>query len=82
MDSSESAYINLPGFAGGTAGRSIRILLNAVTSFSATLYNVDGTTSSDGVWNGGITPAEAATYNEADRFVGCYMDELTKCGTS
>ena len=75
MDSSESAYINLPGFAGGTAGRSIRILLNAVTSFSATLYNVDGTTSSDGVWNGGITFAEIAGNAAADRFVGCYMDE-------
>lgn len=73
---SEGAYIYLPGFAGGTAGRSIRILVNSSTSFSATLYNIDGSTSSDGVWAGpGISIAEGAGSSNADRFVGCYMDE-------
>lgn len=74
-DQSESAYVHLPGFAGGTAGRSIRLLQNAATSFDAKIYNVDGTLSSDGVWNGGITFAEIAGNAAADRFVGSYMDE-------
>ena len=29
-------------------------------SFDATLFNIDGTESTDGVWNGGMTIAEAA----------------------
>ena len=72
---SEGAYIYLPGFAGGTAGRSIRILVNSSTSFGATLYNIDGGASTDGVWSGGMTIAEGAGSSNADRFVGCYMDE-------
>lgn len=71
----EGAYIHIPGFAGGTAGRSIRILINATTSFNATLYNIDGTTSSDGVWASGMTIAEGAGSSNADRFIGAYMDE-------
>lgn len=71
----EGAYIHLPGFAGGTAGRSIRVLINSATSFNATLYNIDGSTSSDGVWASGMTIAEGAGSANADRFVGCYMDE-------
>jgi len=62
------------GFAGGTAGRSIRTTVNTNTSFDATLFNIDGTESTDGVWNGGMTIAEAAGSANADQYVGGYMD--------
>ena len=73
-DQPEGAYANLPGFAGGTAGRCIRILMNSNTSFVATLYNIDGTAATDGVCNGGMTIAEAAGSANADHFVGACMD--------
>ena len=62
------------GFAGGTTGRSIRTTINSNTSFDATLFNIDGTESTDGVWNGGMTIDEAAGNADADQFVGAYMD--------
>ena len=62
------------GFANGSAGDSIRTTVNAATSFDATLFNIDGTESTDGVWNGGMTIAEGAGSANADRFVGAYMD--------
>ena len=61
-------------FPGGTAGRSIRTSVTSTTSFDATLFNIDGTESTDGVWNGGMTIAEAAGSANADRFVSSYMD--------
>jgi|TARA_E500000178_G_scaffold300763_1_gene309224 hypothetical protein len=73
-DQPEGYYLVRKGFAGGTAGRSIRTLLNATTSFSATLYNIDGTASTDGVWNGGMTIAEGAGSANADQFISAYMD--------
>ena len=77
-DQPEGAYANLPGFAGGTAGRCIRILMNSNTSFGATLYNIDGTAATDGVWNGGMTIAEAAGSANADHFVGACMDATAR----
>ena len=77
-DNNESAYVHLPAFTGGTsAGGSIRILQNSVTSFSARLYDKDGTQLTSGVWNADITFAEAAgtALSGSPRFVGCYMDE-------
>ena len=76
-DQSEGAYVHLPGFAGGTAGRSIRILQNSLTAFGATMYNIDGTTVSAGGWGSSgsaMTIATAAGSSNADRFVGAYMD--------
>ena len=61
-------------FPGGTAGRSIRTAASAADSFDATLYNIDGTESTDGVWNGGMTIAEGAGSSNADRYVSNYMD--------
>ena len=62
------------GFPGGTAGRSIRTTTSSSSSFDATLFNIDGTESTDGVWNGGMTIAEAAGSSNADRYVSSYMD--------
>lgn len=62
------------GFPGGTAGRSIRTAASAANSFDATLYNIDATESTDGVWNGGMTIAEGAGSANADRYVSSYMD--------
>ena len=62
------------GFANGSAGDSIRTTTNSSTSFDATLFNIDATESTDGVWNGGMTIAEGAGSANADRFVGAYMD--------
>ena len=61
-------------FPGGTAGRAIRTAANAADSFDATLYNIDGTESTDGVWNGGMTVAEGAGDSAANQYVGGYMD--------
>ena len=73
-DQPEHSYAFLPGFAGGTTGRGIRLTLSSNTSFGATLYNIDGTASTDGVWNGGMTIAEAAGSANADQFCGGWMD--------
>lgn len=69
----ENAYHYFPGFAGGTAGRSLRIHFQAYAT-AIKLYNIDGTESTDGVWNSGMTVAEAAGSANADRWVGFYMD--------
>ena len=75
-DNNEAAYVHLPAFTGGTsAGGSIRILQNSVNSFSARLYDKDGGQLTSGVWNSDMTIAEIAGSANADRFIGCYMDE-------
>ena len=74
-DNNESAYCYIPGFSGGTAGRSIRLLLNSTTSFDARFFNLDGTQIGDGSWGGDLTIAAGATSGNADRFIGCYMDD-------
>jgi len=67
-------FIYRKAFPGGTAGRSIRTTTNSSSSFDATLFNIDGTESTDGVWNGGMTIAEGAGSANADQFVSHYMD--------
>ena len=69
-----SSYFYLPGFAGGTAGRSIKIrYLNTVTN----VYQHSPTSAevTDGVWNGGMTIDEASGSADTDKWVGFYMDE-------
>jgi len=68
-----NAYHFFPAFAGGTAGRSIRIHMQAYAS-AIQLCNIDGSFSTDGVWNSGMTVAEAAGSANADRWVNFYMD--------
>ena len=74
-DQHEGAYVHLPAFTGAANSSSIRILQTATTSFNATLYNIEGSAASNGVWASGMTIAEGAGSANADRFVGCYMDE-------
>ena len=74
-DGHEGAYVHLPAFTGAANSSSIRILQNSVTSFNATLYNIDGNAASNGVWASGMTIAEGAGSANADRFAACYMDE-------
>ena len=77
-DGHEGAYVHLPAFTGGTsAGGSIRILQNSLTSFSARLYDKDGTQLTSGVWNGDLSFSEAAGtgLSGSPKFIGCYMDE-------
>jgi hypothetical protein len=62
------------GFPNGSAGDSIRNTISGTTSFDATLFNIDGTESTDGVWNGGMTIAEGAGSANANSFISAYMD--------
>ena len=64
----------LPGFAGGTAGRCIKIAYNSVTT-NILQRGASGGVITDGVWNGGMTVAEAAGSANADQWAGWYMDE-------
>ena len=64
----------LPGFAGGTAGRSIKINYTNTTT-NVIQYSPTSVAITDGVWNGGMTIDEASTYGETDQWVGFYMDE-------
>ena len=68
-----NAYHFFPAFAGGTAGRSLRIHFQGMST-AIQLCNIDGSFSSDGVWNSGMTVAEAAGSANADRWVNFYMD--------
>ena len=67
------AYHYFPGFAGGTAGRSIYLHMQAYAT-PIKLYNIDGTVVETGVWDAGMSVAEAAGSANADRWVGFYMD--------
>tara|TARA_R100000664_G_scaffold32118_1_gene46552 strand:- start:1042 stop:2025 length:984 start_codon:yes stop_codon:yes gene_type:complete len=72
-DQSEAAYVHLPGFSAST-GSSIRILQQSTTGFGATLYDINGNASNNGVWASGMTIAEGAGSANADRFLKGYMD--------
>ena len=65
----------LPGFAGGTAGRCIKINYGNAVSHSLYQRVASGGVITDGVWNGGMTIAEAAGSSNADTWVNWYMDE-------
>ena len=73
FDSAQSWATNtfVPGFNGGTAGRSIRLPGNTMT-LALTLWNIDGTQVNAGAWDGGLTPAEMMT--NGDSWVGWWMD--------
>ena len=76
MSQGYSAYYYFPAFSGGTAGRAIRIHFSPNPNTSSIyLYNADGTTVTDGVWNGGMTPDEASGSAATEGFVQYYMDE-------
>ena len=66
---SYAARSYLPGFNGGTAGRSIMIPMN---SNSATIYqyDIEGAAVTSGAWSGGMTPANAAVDSNANTWVG------------
>lgn len=64
----------LPGFSGGTAGRSIKITYSSTTT-NVYQYNADGSEVTDGIWNGGMTIDEASGYGETDKWVNFYMDD-------
>ena len=64
----------LPGFSGGTAGRSIKINYTNTTS-NVYLHSPTSTEVTDGVWNGGMTIDEASGSANTDHWVGWYMDD-------
>jgi len=69
-----SGSFYLPGFSGGTAGRSIKIKY-ANTSTNVYQHSPTSTEVTDGVWNGGMTIDEASGSADTDKWVGFYMDE-------
>lgn len=76
MSQQHSSYFHFPAFSGGTAGRAIRIRYYGNPSTdSIYLYNADGTTVTDGVWNGGMTPDEASGSAATEGFLQYYMDD-------
>lgn len=69
-----SSNYYLPGFSGGTAGRSIKInYTNTVTNVYQ--HSPTSTEVTDGVWNGGMSVDEASGSANTDSWVGWYMDE-------
>ena len=71
-----NSYYYYPAFSGGTAGRAIRIRHSAnLSTENLYLYNLDGTTVTDGVWDGGMTPAEGGGNGAVDCYLQYYMDE-------
>jgi len=63
-------YIHCPGFVGDTR-TSIRIPYTGVST-ALQYYDANGTASTAGAWNGGLTVGEG--YTDADYWVGWYMD--------
>tara|TARA_B100000902_G_scaffold371952_1_gene398516 strand:+ start:762 stop:1721 length:960 start_codon:yes stop_codon:yes gene_type:complete len=70
----ENAYHYFPAFAGGTAGRSLRVHFQA-TGTPIKQYNIDGTVVETGIWDAGMNVQEAAGNAAADRWAGFFMDE-------
>lgn len=70
---SYAARSYLPGFNGGTAGRSIMIQKNNTNGY-VWQYDIEGAVVTDGVWNGGMTVAEGAGSASANNWVGFWMD--------
>ena len=70
---SYAARSYLPGFNGGTAGRSIMIPMNS-NSANLIMYDIEGATVNNGSWGSGLTVAEAAGSANADKWVGFWMD--------
>tara|TARA_Y100000748_G_C15449030_1_gene470188 strand:+ start:87 stop:1049 length:963 start_codon:yes stop_codon:yes gene_type:complete len=70
---SYAARSYLPGFNGGTAGRSIMIPMNSNSS-NLIMYDIEGATVNNGSWASGLTVAEAAGSANAETWVGFWMD--------
>lgn len=69
-----AGYVYLPGFAGGTARRSIQIRMRNDTT-NIYQYDPDLTAITDGVWDGGMTIDEASGSAATDNWLQWYMDE-------
>tara|TARA_R110002012_G_scaffold311232_1_gene520615 strand:- start:1128 stop:2105 length:978 start_codon:yes stop_codon:yes gene_type:complete len=74
MGNGVAGYYYLPGFSGGTAGRSIRIQYSSNTA-NIYFYNADASEVTAGAWNGGLTVDAAAGQTEPNEWVNLYMDE-------
>jgi len=70
----ENAYHYFPAFAGGTAGRSIRVHFQG-TGTPIKQYNIGGTVVETGIWDAGMNVQEAAGNAAPDRWAGFFMDE-------
>ena len=70
----KSGSVYLPGFAGGTARRSILIRMRNDTT-NVYQYDPDLTAITDGVWNGGMTIDEASGTSDTNNWLQWYMDE-------
>jgi hypothetical protein len=68
-----STRVYLPGFNGGTAGRSIMIQKGNTNGY-VWQYDIEGAVVTVGVWNGGMTVAEGAGSASANKWVGFWMD--------
>ena len=66
-----ATFTFVPGFNGGTAGRSIR-MPGTNAAVGLTMWNLDGTQVTDGAWSGGVLPSEMMT--NGDSWVGWWMD--------
>jgi len=74
MGQGVSSNYYLPGFSGGTAGRSIKI---NYTNTTTAVYQrgASGGVIADGVWASGMTVDEASGSANTDSWVGWYMDD-------
>jgi len=70
----KSGSVYLPGFAGGTARRSILIRMRNDTT-NVYQYDPNLTAITDGVWNGGMTIDEASGTSDTANWLQWYMDE-------
>jgi len=76
MGNNASAYYYLPGFPGGTAGRSIRLKYGSSNlTTNVYQYDADLTAITDGVWDGGMTVDEASGSANTTRWQQFFMDE-------
>ena len=70
----KSGSVYLPGFAGGTARRSILVRMRNDTT-NIYQYDPNLTAITDGVWNGGMTIDEASGTSDTANWLQWYMDE-------
>ena len=76
MGNNETTQFYLPGFPGGTAGRSIRIKYGSSNlTTNVYQYDADLTAITDGVWDGGMTVDEASGSSDTTRWQQFFMDE-------
>ena len=75
LQGDNSGFVNAPGFANDDAVGSM-ISIDAAGSQLGDIYykNLAGSNITSGVWNGGMTRADAAGSSNADWWVSFYMD--------